>query len=259
MIGLLLHMRCLQLVSTPAAKALLGSVHPAVLAGFLYCGAGLGVTLVRWLRPLVAGSSQARETALTRSDLPYLAGAIGAGGVVGPVLLMMGLATTDAGTASLLLTRESAATGLMAWFIFHESSDRRVAFGLLCLVAGAAAAITNTRVGSHTPNTSKKPRTFVVESYRTGASRHRRLDHSRKLANRKHVSLPIPWRAMATTIIAVPMNTPVATIERIERRAIPQTACPEVHPPPMRAPRPTRNPAITIIAQLSGICGVGSG
>src|SRR3954449_12475608 len=84
-------------ISTPAAKALLGSVHPAVLAGLLYCGAGLGVTLVRWLRPLVVGSSQARETALTRSDLPYLAGAIGAGGIVGPVLLMTGLATTDAG------------------------------------------------------------------------------------------------------------------------------------------------------------------
>jgi drug/metabolite transporter (DMT)-like permease len=90
-----------------------------------------------WLRPFVAGSSQAPETALTRSDLPYLAGAIGAGGIVGPVLLMAGLAMTDASVASLLLALESAATGLMAWFIFHESFDRRIAIGLLCLVAGA--------------------------------------------------------------------------------------------------------------------------
>ena len=27
--------------STPAAKVLVGSVHPAILAGLLYCGAGV--------------------------------------------------------------------------------------------------------------------------------------------------------------------------------------------------------------------------
>ena len=34
-------------VSTPAAKALLGSVDPTILAGLLYCGAGLGVAVLR--------------------------------------------------------------------------------------------------------------------------------------------------------------------------------------------------------------------
>lgn len=32
-------------ISTPAAKALLGSISPAVLAGLLYCGAGNGVAI----------------------------------------------------------------------------------------------------------------------------------------------------------------------------------------------------------------------
>jgi drug/metabolite transporter (DMT)-like permease len=124
-------------ISTPAAKVLVGSVHPAVLAGLLYCGAGLGVALLRRSVPS-AILSRAPEAALARSEMPWLAGAIGMGGVVGPLLLMAGLARTDAATASLLLTLEGAATALIAWFVFHENFDRRIALGMLCLVAGAA-------------------------------------------------------------------------------------------------------------------------
>jgi multidrug transporter EmrE-like cation transporter len=50
---------------------------------------------------------------------------------------MAGLARTDAATASLLLTLEGAATALIAWFIFRENFDRRIAVGLLFLVTGA--------------------------------------------------------------------------------------------------------------------------
>ena len=49
----------------------------------------------------------------------------------------MGLTQTGASSASLLLTLEGLATALMAWFIFHESFDRRIALGMLFLVAGA--------------------------------------------------------------------------------------------------------------------------
>jgi len=124
-------------VSTPAAKGLIGSVDPIMLAGVLYCGAGIGVAMLRRLAPAVLGAA-ARQQSLRRQDVPWLAGAIAAGGVAGPILLMMGLARTDAAAASLLLTLEGAATALMAWFIFHESFDRRIALGMVCLVAGAA-------------------------------------------------------------------------------------------------------------------------
>jgi drug/metabolite transporter (DMT)-like permease len=123
-------------VSTPAAKVLVGTVHPVVLAGLLYCGAGLGILLLRRIVPVLAGS-RAREVPLSRADIPWLTGAIVAGGIIGPVLLMVGLTATDAATASLLLTFEGAATAVMAWFIFHENFDRRIAFGMACLVAGA--------------------------------------------------------------------------------------------------------------------------
>jgi drug/metabolite transporter (DMT)-like permease len=124
-------------VSTPAAKALLGSIHPAVLAGLLYCGAGIGVAILRrsalpGLRP-----ANAPQVALSRRDIRWLALAIVAGGVAGPLLMLLGLARTDAATASLLLTLEGAATALIAWFVFHENFDRRIALGMLCLVAGA--------------------------------------------------------------------------------------------------------------------------
>jgi drug/metabolite transporter (DMT)-like permease len=124
-------------VSTPAAKALLGTIDPLILAGLLYCGAGFGIAILRRLgRPLLF-PDRATETPLARGDLPWLAGAIAAGGVAGPCLLMLGLAHTEAATASLLLTLEGVATALLAWFVFHEHFDRRIALGMASLVAGA--------------------------------------------------------------------------------------------------------------------------
>src|SRR5512145_651294 len=124
-------------VSTPAAKGLLGTTDPVVLAGLLYCGAGIGVAILRRLAPAARGAT-AHEQPLRRQDIPWLAAAIAAGGLAGPILLMVGLARTDAAAASLLLTLEGAATALMAWFIFHENFDRRIALGIACLVAGGA-------------------------------------------------------------------------------------------------------------------------
>jgi drug/metabolite transporter (DMT)-like permease len=123
-------------VSTPAAKILLGSIDPTILAGLLYCGAGIGVGLLRRWVQFWSGSNSS-EAALQRQDVPWLVGAIAAGGIAGPVLLMAGLARTDASTASLLLTLEGVATALLAWFVFREHFDRRIAIGMAFLVSGA--------------------------------------------------------------------------------------------------------------------------
>jgi drug/metabolite transporter (DMT)-like permease len=125
-------------VSTPAAKALLGVVHPVILAGLFYCGAGIGIALLRILAGPILNAPAARQQPLEPKDYGWLAGAVALGGVAGPVLLMLGLARTPAATASLLLTVEGAATALLAWFVFHENFDRRIALGMACLVAGAA-------------------------------------------------------------------------------------------------------------------------
>lgn len=133
-------------ISTPAAKALLGTTDPMVLAGLLYCGAGLGAAAFRRLVRL-SGAGGPSEAGLSVRELPWLAGAIVAGGIFGPVLLMFGLTRTEASTASLMLTLEGVATALMAWFIFHENFDRRIALGMACLVAGAAVLAWSGRPG----------------------------------------------------------------------------------------------------------------
>lgn len=116
--------------STPAAKTLAGEVHPVLLAGLLYAGSGLGLGI--WF---LAGK---RSTALARADVPWLLGAVIAGGVIGPVLLMVGLAATSAASASLMLNLEGVLTALLAWFAFRENFDRRIAFGMALIVAGGA-------------------------------------------------------------------------------------------------------------------------
>jgi drug/metabolite transporter (DMT)-like permease len=123
-------------LATPAGKVLLESVHPAILAGLFYCGAGFGIAVLRRIRNRAA--LRTKEVALGKADLPWLAGAVLCGGVVGPLLLMIGLVQTQAAAASLLLTFESAATALFAWLLFRENYGLRLVLGMACLLAGAA-------------------------------------------------------------------------------------------------------------------------
>ena len=121
--------------STPLAKLLVADIAPVLLAGLLYAGSGLGLgawLLLRALRPR-AGDA---EAPLQRQDWPALAGAVLFGGVLGPVLLMLGLASTPASSASLLLNLESVLTALLAWLVFRENVDIRIFFGMLAIVAG---------------------------------------------------------------------------------------------------------------------------
>ncbi|MBI4755692.1 MAG: EamA family transporter [Betaproteobacteria bacterium] len=115
---------------TPLTKGLLSIMDPWLLAGLLYLGSGLGLWLYRLLR-------RAPAVSLPAAERPWLAGAILAGGVLGPVLLMFGLSRMPASGASLLLNAESVFTALLAWFVFRENFDRRIAFGMLAIVAGA--------------------------------------------------------------------------------------------------------------------------
>ncbi len=122
--------------STPLAKLLLGGVDPWLLAGLLYLGAGLGLAVVQAARGVLR--LPRREAPLRRADLPWLAAVVVAGGMVGPVLLMLGLARIDAASASLLLNLEGLATMAIAWVAFRENVDRRLLLGAFAILAGAA-------------------------------------------------------------------------------------------------------------------------
>lgn len=120
--------------STPLAK-LLGEVDPWLLAGLLYLGSGIGLGAVH-LRRQILGIAPL-EAPLRRADLPWLAAVIIAGGIAGPVLLMLGLSVTPASSAALLLNVEGLATMGIAWTVFHENADRRIVLGALSILAGA--------------------------------------------------------------------------------------------------------------------------
>src|SRR3546814_19002702 len=53
------------------------------------------------------------------------------------LLLMLGLTGMPASGASLLLNAEGVFTALLAWFVFKENFDRRIALGMVAIVAGA--------------------------------------------------------------------------------------------------------------------------
>ncbi len=122
--------------SAPLAKLLLRDAPPQLLAGLLYLGSGLGLSIVAAVR---SRGDQPKEASLGRRDIPWLAAAIVFGGIVGPVLLMVGLGRTPASSASLLLNLEGVFTALLAWVVFHENVDRRIAIGMLLIVLGGAA------------------------------------------------------------------------------------------------------------------------
>jgi len=119
--------------STPLAKALVGQMSPTLLAGLLYLGSGIGLTIVRLVRDRGWRSPQ-----IPRGEWRWLAGAILFGGIIAPLLLMNALQQTPATTASLLLNLEGVFTALLAWIVFRENADRRIVLGMALIVAGGA-------------------------------------------------------------------------------------------------------------------------
>lgn len=120
--------------STPFAKVLIGQVEPLLLAGLLYLGSGVGLLTWLGLRALKQPPTQA-GTSIAAGDLPWLAGAILAGGIIGPALLLTGLRMLPSSSTSLLLNMEGVLTALLAWFVFRESFDRRIFVGMMLIVA----------------------------------------------------------------------------------------------------------------------------
>ena len=116
-------------LTVPLAKRALIGESPWLMAGLLYLGSGLGLGTV--------SAIQRRRWTVARSDLGWLAGAILSGGVIAPVLLMLGLGRGSASGASLLLVTEGVFTSVIAWLAFRENVDRRVFLGFVAITAGA--------------------------------------------------------------------------------------------------------------------------
>lgn len=112
--------------STPVSKALLGGMGPLTLAGLLYLGAALATA------PFARGEWD-------RGELRRLLGAVVFGGVLGPVLVLLGLRLAPAGSVALWLNLEAPATALLGWAFFREHLGARTV--LACVLTWAASVI----------------------------------------------------------------------------------------------------------------------
>ena len=119
--------------STPASKVLLAAIAPQQLAGLLYLGAALGTG--GWL---LAQRPSASARRLDPANRVRLAGAVGLGGIAAPVLLLHGLRLAPAGSVSLLLNLEIAATAALGALWFHEPLGARSGLAVAGIAAGGA-------------------------------------------------------------------------------------------------------------------------
>lgn len=117
--------------SAPFSKLLLARAEPLVLAGLLYLGGGLAAALASLAvhRP---------EAPLRKSDAGLLAGVLVAGGLLGPVLMLAGLARTSAVAGALMLNLEAPFTILLAVGLFREHLGARQALASSLVIGGAA-------------------------------------------------------------------------------------------------------------------------
>jgi drug/metabolite transporter (DMT)-like permease len=120
--------------SAPLAKLLLPGVGPLVLAALLYLGAGLALSVYRLVR---GPTGERRETPIRRADVGLLAGIVVTGGMLGPVLMLVGLARLSAVAGALLLNLEAPFTILIAVVVFREHLGRHAALAAACVVGGA--------------------------------------------------------------------------------------------------------------------------
>jgi drug/metabolite transporter (DMT)-like permease len=115
-------------LSIPLAKILLSEVSPVSLAGLLYLGAFVGLTLFGFF-----DAKNKEKNLFDRNDLIWLAGVIFFGGILAPIFLMLGLSQVFASVASLLLNLEGVATALVASLVFREFTGKRFWFALFCM------------------------------------------------------------------------------------------------------------------------------
>lgn len=133
-------------INIPFSKILLNNVAPTMMATFLYLGAGIGL----FLYGLFSKESK-KEAPLTKSELPFTIGMIVLD-IAAPILLMIGLQSTNSANASLLNNFEIVATSMIAFFVFKEILSKRLTLAII-LVTIASITLSFEGEGSFQFNT----------------------------------------------------------------------------------------------------------
>ncbi|MBC6713295.1 DMT family transporter [Treponema sp. Marseille-Q3903] len=115
-------------INTPFSKVLLSKISPALMAAFLYLGAGVGVGIAYLFH--IKGEKKSER--LTKRELPYAIGMILLD-IAAPIFLMIGIKIGSASNASLLSNFEIVATTLIALFVFREMITFRLWIAIILI------------------------------------------------------------------------------------------------------------------------------
>jgi drug/metabolite transporter (DMT)-like permease len=130
--------------ATPFSKSLLAGLQANQMAGLLYLGAALLLAPGVIRRARVGGALIPTDT---RNRLQLL-GAIFFGGLLGPVLLLVGLRAALAASVSMWLNLETVATAFLAGLLFKEHLGRWTWLGNIgVLASGILLSLDGGRAG----------------------------------------------------------------------------------------------------------------
>ena len=133
-------------INIPLSKILLQHVSPTMMAAFLYLGAGIGLFIYGKIT-----KEREHSESLTKAELPYTIGMILLD-IAAPILLMLGLGSTNSANASLLNNFEIVATSCIAFLIFKEMISKRLTLAII-LVTIASIMLSFEGKGSFEFNT----------------------------------------------------------------------------------------------------------
>ncbi len=125
-------------VNVPLSKLLLDELPPAMLAGLLYVGAGVGIGGVMAVKRALRVKSDTPY--LERSDMPYTVAMVLLD-IAAPILLMLGVKYTAPANVSLLGNFEIVATSVIAYAVFREKVSRRLFFAILLVILGSGILV----------------------------------------------------------------------------------------------------------------------
>ncbi len=133
-------------INIPLSKIFLQHVSPTMMAAFLYLGAGIGLFIYGKIT-----KEREHSESLTKAELPYTIGMILLD-IAAPILLMLGLGSTNSANASLLNNFEIVATSCIAFLIFKETLSKKLTFAII-LVTIASITLSFEGKGSFQFNT----------------------------------------------------------------------------------------------------------
>lgn len=117
--------------SIPLSKLLLIEIPSTLLAGFLYLGAGIGVSLVSLFKKVTSKKESVQEK-ITKKDLKYIFGMIVLD-IIAPIMLLLSISSSPSSSISLINNFEIVATSFIALLIFKEKIGKNLWGGIILI------------------------------------------------------------------------------------------------------------------------------